>query len=83
MGQFHGNFRPYHLQSFKTASPGKQTFIFKRDESQNTIGAPPSECLKIKLSAAVGATDVFVTIERVKQLAPKPEGELRSDNGET
>ena len=82
MSQFKGAFRPYHLQSFKTTAPSKQTFIFKR-ENQNVTGEAPSECLKIKLTSLLGATDVFVTVERVKQLAPKPAGQLCSDNGET
>ena len=79
--KFHGRFRPYNLQSFKTTSGGHHTFIFKR-MSENIIGEAPSECLKIKLSAVVGATDAFVTIERVKALpAPRPDG-LCADNGE-
>lgn len=82
MGQFRGTFRPYHLQSFKPRGPAQYSFIFKR-ESKNVTGEAPSECLKLKLTAHLGATDVFVTIERVKQLAPKPQGELCSDNGET
>lgn len=81
MPKFKGTFRPYNLQSFKNTAAGK-TFFFKR-VSENRIGEAPSECLKVKMSATVGATDVFVTISRVKQLPAAPVGVLCSDNGET
>lgn len=76
-----GNFRPYHLQSFKR-TPAGQTFFFKREVS-HAPGAPPSECLKIKTSVVVGATDVFVTVQRVKQLPPPRADGWCTDNGET
>lgn len=78
--QFRGRFRPYNLQSFKNTTAG-QTFFFKRI-SDNIIGEPPSECLKIKLSATVSPTDVYVTIDRVKQLPPPRTDGLCADNGE-
>ncbi len=53
------------------------------DVEPNVIGEAPSECLKIKLSFTIGATDVYVTIDRVKQLPPVTQGHLCSDNGET
>lgn len=80
--KFKGKFRPYNIQSFKNTSAGK-TFFFKR-VSENVIHEAPSECLKIKMTATVGATDVYVTITRVKQLpAVSPGTGLCSDNGET
>lgn len=79
---------PYNLQSFKKRSTGdcrlpgvcKQTFFFKRVTDDD---AELPECLKVKLSVVVGATDDFVTIERVKKLpAARPDG-FCEDNGET
>jgi hypothetical protein len=85
---FHGKLRPYHLQSYKTLSVDNAhqtvatTFFFKRySEGSNGEAAP--ECLKVKLDAQLGATDFFVTIKRVKQLASTTPNGLCSDNGET
>lgn len=82
LGKLNGQFLPYHLQSFKPRGPGQQAFIFKRHR-RNVVNEGPSECLKIKLTSLVGATDVYVTIERVKQLPSAPGNNLCSDNGET
>lgn len=79
---FKGMRRPYNIQSFKNTSPAHQTFFFQR-EFQNITGEAPAECLKVKLSFTIGATDVYVKIERVKQLPPAQRGTLCSDNGET
>jgi hypothetical protein len=72
LSRFRGRSRPYNLQSFKNTPEGGQTFFFKR-VSENTTHEAAPECLKIKLRAAVGPTDAFVTVERVKQL-PTPRG---------
>lgn len=86
---FQGQHRPYQLQSYKTqkvyeqapGGPGADTtFFFKRFTHS---GEAPPECLKVKMNSKVGATDVFVTIQRVKQLPPTTRGGLCSDNGET
>lgn len=79
---FRGARRPYNLQSFKNTAPANQTFFFQR-QFQNVIGEAPAECLKVKLSFTIGATDVYVKIERVKQLPAVTQGKLCSDNGET
>ncbi len=81
------NPRPYSLQTFKQTEYAQwgrrsQTFFFKRI-SRGGSGEPPSECLKIKLTVKIGATDEFVTINRVKQLPPRGPGALCSDNGES
>lgn len=84
---FDGNFRPYNLQSFKMTSLQPNTrstdarFFFKR-VSENLIGEAPSQCLKIKATVMIGATDCFITITRVKQLPPATRDQLCSDNGE-
>jgi hypothetical protein len=77
--------RPYNLQSFKRAAlqanGGRQIYFLKRGTTATSTNEPA--CLKVKLWVVVGATDVFVTIERVKQLPPpRPDG-LCADNGET
>jgi hypothetical protein len=78
---FKGRYRPYSLQSFKRTAAG-QTFFFKRT-SYNEAGEAKPQCLKIKLSVFVGATDDTVTVSRVKQLPDAAPDALCSDNGET
>lgn len=78
--QFEGTFRPYNLQSFKLLD-GEYRFFFKR-VSTNTAGEKPSQCLKIKMTAFAGPTDVFVTITRVKQLPPPRADGLCADGPE-
>ena len=77
--------RPYNLQSLKksamqTNGGGRQVYFLKRGTTATSTNDP--RCVKVKLFATVGATDVNVTIERVKQLPPpRPDG-LCADNGE-
>lgn len=78
--QFEGVFRPYNLQSFKLLD-GEYRFFFKR-VSTNVVGEKPSQCLKIKMTAFAGPTDVFVTITRVKQLPPPRADGLCADGTE-
>lgn len=78
--QFEGAFRPYNLQSFKLLG-GEYRFFFKR-VSNNVTGEKPSQCLKIKMTAFAGPTDVFVTITRVKQLPPPRADGLCADGPE-
>lgn len=77
---FQGKFRPYNLQSFKNLA-GETRFFFKRI-STNVTGEPASECLKIKMTATVSPTDVYVTITRVKQLPPPRADGLCADGTE-
>ena len=77
--------RPYNLQSVKKAAlqtqgGGRQIYFLKRGTTAESSNEPA--CLKVKLFVTVGATDVFVTIERVKQLPPPRADGLCSDNGE-
>jgi len=77
--------RPYNLQSVKKAAlqaqgGGRQVYFLKRGTTAESSNEPA--CLKVKLFVTVGATDVFVTIERVKQLPPPRADGLCSDNGE-
>jgi hypothetical protein len=78
--------RPYNLQSLKksaiqTNGGGRQVYFLKRGTTATSTNEP--RCLKVKLFATVGATDVLVTIERVKQLPPPRADGLCADNGET
>lgn len=79
--------RPYNLQSFKTTHldgvrrDTSATFIFKR-VSENVAGEAPPQCLKVTMTARVGATQIDATITRVQQLPSTTTDGICSDKGE-